>query len=277
MIEYHVLWKGQRSGPYTEEEIIDMINAGSIGSLHTILENEAPTTLEDFVSRLTGRQEYESQFQQEEEAPSPESNYQPPPPPTPPAPNFPPIPPLPPFGQTSQGFGETAPGGILIYRGMRRIGEFSMSAIGPALEDGTLLPDDCVVEGLQHIPLTKIFPQLRADRAAPPPPRPKVAGAAAHEDFVYDLRVATTYRSFRAILKILSAIIIGFAVLGAVVGGIIGGLTIYQGQPPLGWGIIVGTLIYSGFIVATTILTREFFTIVADIGDCSIRKEFREN
>lgn len=279
MTEYHVLWKGQKSGPYTENQVIEMINAGSIGNLHTILENEVPTTLEEFVAVRLARQDTEPE-PLADNAPVPEAAYQP-------APDREPaaqrnekfgLPPLPEFGQGAARSTEATAGGIVVYRGMRRIGEFSMSSLGIALEDGTLLPDDCVVDGAQHIPLEKLFPQVRAPKPPPPPPvpRPRSVGAAASEDFVYDLRMATSYRSFRGILKVASIFILAFTALGAIAGGIAGGIAISQGQGTMGWGIIAGTLTYAGIIGVATIFWRDLFTIVADIGDCNIRRESRE-
>lgn len=277
MTEYHVLWKGQRSGPYTENQVIEMINAGSIGNLHTILENEVPTTLEEFVAVRLARQDNEPEPSPTSD-PDPEVAYQPAPDPEPSAPRNEKfgLPPLPEFGQGATRSTENASGGIVVYRGMRRIGEFSMSSLGIALEDGTLLPDDCVVDGAQHIPLEKIFPQFSAPKPPPPMPRPRSVGAAASEDFVYDLRMATSYRSFRGILKVASIFILAFTALGAVAGGIAGGIAISQGQGTMGWGIIAGTLTYAGIIGVATIFWRDLFTIVADIGDCNIRRESRE-
>ena len=274
MSRFHVLWKGQRSGPYTEEELVSMINAGSVGSLHTILEDDVPSTLEDFVAARYPQQDQVYAPLQEPELEPPDFVAQ-----NAPAQNYkhkelsPPPPPQ--ISESAETFVAAQSGGIVVYRGMRRIGEFSMSSLAEKLREGTLLPDDCLVEGTRHIPLDKIFPRLQHDKSFDAQPRARVVGAAASEDHVYDLRMATSYRSFRSIIKIVSILAFTVAVLGAVAGGLSGGLAIQQGQTAVGWGIIVGSVAYGGVIVVAAIFWREFCTIIADIGDCNLRKELR--
>jgi hypothetical protein len=51
MNTYTVVWKGQKSGPFSETQLRTMIESGEVRSVHTIFRGEIPIAIEEFIDQ----------------------------------------------------------------------------------------------------------------------------------------------------------------------------------------------------------------------------------
>jgi len=284
MQDYHVLWKGERYGPYSAEQLEEMLNLGQVGSLHAIYEGETLINADEFLAAINQqrqkanvdsaqqkalsslkqenqKREQENirlQRQLEQQREQQKKSVQP----------------------QNPAVRENSPaGGIAVAREGATLGQFSLQEIQTGLVGGRFLVSDTAWNASLStwIPIQEIVGGIH----------PKIQGKPSKEtvkdevnqknimntskqEYVLKMRATSAYPIFRQIVRI-SAMI--FFVLAALVafGSIVGGIVMLaQKNEIMGYTYLLGGVFYGAIIAVSTIFWRDLATILADAADSLI-------
>lgn len=290
-MEYHVLWKGARYGPYSAEQLEEMLNLGQVGSLHAIYEGETLITAEDFLAAVNQRRqkvnadsaqqraisslkqdnqrrEQENlrlQRQLEQQREQQQKPVQPPKPPE---------------------RGASTSGGIAVARNGATLGQFSLQEIQTGLVGGRFLVSDTAWNAALStwIPIQEIVGGIHPKNQRTPSNESiqetvnqKNIMNTSKQEYVLKMRATSAYPIFRQIVRI-SAMI--FFVLAALVafGSIVGGIVMLaQKNEILGYTYLLGGVFYGAIIAVSTIFWRDLATILADAADSLINLAHRND
>lgn len=283
-MDYHVLWKGERYGPYSAEQLEEMLNLGQVGSLHAIYEGETLINADEFLATInqqrqkanadSAQQKAISSLKQDNQKREQENirlqrqlaqqreqqqkSVQP----------------------QNPAVRETSPaGGIAVARDGATLGQFSLQEIQTGLVGGRFLISDTAWNAALSawIPIKEIVGGIHPKTQGKPSNK-TVKGEVneqkimntSKQEYVLKMRASSAYPIFRQIIRI-SAII--FFVLAALVafGSIVGGIVMLaQKNEVMGYTYLFGGILYGAIIAVSTVFWRDLATILADAADSLI-------
>jgi len=281
MIDYFVVWKGNRSGPYSQEQILKMLETGEISTMHAVYQGTDLIDVQALVDTLSQRQsemaahaahaeaavvaeaaaarEAEKIAQKEELGLYNSRQVE-----------------IESYLKT-QGLPGAGERRVDLARKGKSLGQFSKAEIQAGLNSGQFHETDTLydLDANAWIPINNtadfvLMPNCRSKKT-------KTQIMNDKKDFVDSMRADTAYPIFRQVVYCITILAYAAAVVAALTGVVCWIKGLAKENDSAAWMWLFLGFAYGIGIFVMTVLYQGFLTMMADIADSNIDKVRKEN